>query len=173
VPLHRTLNMSGKKPDSQQGASAGSPKTQLRVTLEYIGVDKGVDTGISKMQLLAYVENPSDDTIKVLRWNSVLDRQAGLLGTISLRNHHTAKAVDIPRIMVNRKTPPPDEDYIRIEPHAKVSNEITLALTTTDIDEGAEYEAVAQGRFTEIWAGDQQDDPASTPYSSEAVRFKV
>ena len=151
-------------------AAGGSAKSQPRVHLEFVGIDKGP---IPKVQLLAYVENPSDETVKVLRWNSVLDTQAGLLGAISLRNKHTAKAVDIPTIMVNRQTPPPDEEYIRIKPHAKVSNQISLALTEEDLEDGADYEAVAQGRFMEIWRGDQQGDPADCPYSSEAVRFKA
>jgi hypothetical protein len=169
VPLQRTISMS----DTQsKDAPATSAKPQPRVQLEFIGIDKSV-ASMPKVQVLAYVENPSDDTMKVLRWNSVLDNQAGLLGAITLRNQHTAKTIDVPTIMINRKTPPPDEEYIRIEPHAKVSNQISLALTTTDLEEGADYEAVAEGRFMEIWRGDQQGDPADCPYSSDAVRFKA
>lgn len=174
MPLQRTLNMSGQKSKDESRDSKGAAQLQPRVRLEFVSIDKGADTGIPKVQLLAYVENPSDDTIRMLRWNSVLDPQAGLLGAISLRNQQTAKTIDIPTIMINRKTPPADEEYVRIEPHAEVSNQVTLALTTTDLEDGADYEAVAQGRFMEIWSGDQQDgDPASTPYSCDAVHFKA
>lgn len=149
-----------------------SSKPQPRVSLEVVSIDRGAEAGIPKVQLLAYVENASDDTIKVLRWNSVLDPQAGLLGAIALRNQQTAKSVEIPTIKINRQTPPPDEEYVRIEPHSKVSNQITLALTTTKLDEGADYEALAQGTFMEMYSGDQQGgDPDSMPYSSEPIRF--
>lgn len=166
ITLQRTLTMTDQKSTT---VSDGASKPEPRVHLEVVSIDKG---SIPKVQLLAYVENPSDDTIKVLRWNSVLDPQAGLLGTISLRNQQTAKTVDVPSIMINRQTPPPDEEYVRIEPHSTASNQITLALTTTKLDEGAGYEALAQGRFMEIYRGDHQTgDPGSMPYSSEPVRF--
>lgn len=157
---------------NSKALSDGASKPQPRVHLEVVGIDKAADASIPKVKLLAYVENTSDDTIKVLRWNSVLDPQAGLLGAISLRNQQTAKSVDVPTIKINRQTPPPEEEYIRIEPHSKASNQITLALTTTKLEDGADYEVLAQGRFMEIYSGDQQGgDPGSMPYSCEPVRF--
>lgn len=172
VPLQRTLGMSDPKSKADQGSSGGSVKPQPQVRLEFVGIDKAADGGMPKMHLLAHVENPSDATVKVLRWNSVLDPQAGVLGAVSLRNRHSAKAVDLPTIKINRQTPPPDEEYIRIEPHSTTSNHITIALMSTDLEDGTEYEALAEGRFMEIWTDDQQDrDPASAPYSSDAVRF--
>lgn len=169
IPLQRAYTMTEQKPSTAPG---GASKPQPRVSLEVVSVDKAADTSVPKVQLLAYVENASDDTIKVLRWNSVLDPQAGLLGAISLRNKQTAKTIDVPTIKINRQMPPPDEEYVRIEPHSKASNQITLALATTKLEEGADYEALAEGRFMEIYSGDQQGGaPGSMPYSCEPIRF--
>ena len=167
-PLKKSFIMSKSE---AQGASGDSGQPEPQVHIEVVGFDKAAEAGIPKVQLVAYVENPSDDHIKILRWNSVLDPQAGVLGAVSLRQQQSAAAVDTPTIKINRKMPPPDDDYIHIGPHARVSNSITLALTTTKLEEGVGYEALAQGRFMEVYRGDGQGDPTSTPYSCEPVGF--
>ncbi|ETN46452.1 uncharacterized protein HMPREF1541_00636 [Cyphellophora europaea CBS 101466] len=164
--------MSGQETKNTPGTSDASAKLELRVRLELLTIDSAADAGVPKVQLLAHVENPSDDAIKILRWNSVLDPQAGLLGAISLRNQQTAENVQIPTIKISRQTPAPEEAYVRIEPRSEINNHVTLALTTTKLEDGVKYEALAQGRFMEIYRDDQRsDDPASMPYSSESISF--
>jgi hypothetical protein len=158
VPLQRTLAM----PESS------TTDTTPKARIEFQSFDK--TAALPKLRLLAHVENASDSPIKVLRWNSVLDPQAGLLGAITLRGKG-AKDIEVPTIMVSRQLPPSADDYVRIDPHKKVSNAIDVVLDTTEVEDGATYEVLARGDFMEVYQDDQQGDPARVPYVCDAVKF--
>lgn len=152
-------------------APALQPRPEVR--LEFIAIEKW---DIPKVVLQAHVTNPASVPLTVLRWNSILDPQAGLLGTVSLRNHDTAKEVEVPSIMVNRQMPPPKEEYVRIEAGGSVSNEVKIALVTDMLEDGVEYDVLAAegGRFMEIYYGeDKPAEPASVAYECKGVRFKA
>lgn len=164
-PLQRTFDMS--KPEGST-----KPHVQPQVRLEIASVDTTED--IPKVQLVAHVTNPSSDTaITIVRWNSVLDSQAGLLGTILLRNHDNDQEVEVPSIKINRKMPPPEEEYLRIGPGESTSNTVTLTLMTTKLESGAEYEALAEGQFMEVYDAEDQEPAMVVPYSCEPVRFNA
>lgn len=158
--LRRTLDMS----------ITTKAEIQPKIRLDMVSVDSSDD--VPKVQLVAHVSNPSADTpITILRWNSVLDPKAGLLGVASLRNHKDAKDIDIPSIMINRQMPPPKEDYLRIEPGSSISNAVTLVVADSGLQTGVEYEVSAEGQFMEIYRGEDEEPVRVVPYSCEPVRF--
>ncbi|KPI38767.1 uncharacterized protein AB675_5780 [Cyphellophora attinorum] len=162
-PVQNPFNMSKTKHSSQADI-------QPQVRLEIASINT-VDS-IPKVQLVAHVSNPSSETpITILRWNSVLDPQAGRLGTISLRNRNGGKALEVPSIMINRKMPPPKEEYIRIAPGGSTSNTITLALATSKLESGGGYEALAEGQFMEVYHADAEEPQRVVPYSCDPVHF--
>ena len=190
-PFQKAISDINQNYDHSQSTMTDRPQPQI--CLEFLSHNTSIPD-IPKLHFRAHITNPSSThPISLLRWNSILDPQAGLLGQVQLYDLSTSAPtqLDVPLIKINRKTPAPKEEYIRIEAGKSVTNEVTLALTGSKVESGREYEARAEGMFMEMFWGNAEDGDMKSGvegndgrrylgfaneglvYEGESVRFSI
>jgi hypothetical protein len=95
------------------------------------------------------VQNTADSPVTILRWNTPLDPQAGVLGVFEVSDTTDQRTIDIPRIMVSRKLPASEEDLVEIKAHETL--EVAVKLPIPSLESGHQYCVHAQGTWHAVW----------------------
>ena len=95
------------------------------------------------------VQNTADVPVTVLRWNTPLDPQAGVLGVFEVSDTTDQRTLDIPIIMVSRKLPASEEDLVEIRAHETV--DVAVNLPVSGLEKGHQYSVRAQGTWHAVW----------------------
>ncbi|KAF2817827.1 uncharacterized protein BDZ99DRAFT_457510 [Mytilinidion resinicola] len=97
----------------------------------------------------------TSSTFTVLEWDTPLDKQAFNVGVFQAADATGAK-IGIPRLMINRKLPPPREALVELVPGAEASKELPLDKRWMPRDK---FTIKAEGKWKALWekaAGDVQ-----------------
>jgi hypothetical protein len=95
------------------------------------------------------VQNTADFPVTILRWNTPLDPQAGVLGVFEVSDTTDQRTLDIPRIMVSRKLPASEEDLVEIRAHETL--DVVVKLPVPGLESGHQYSVRAQGTWHAVW----------------------
>lgn len=98
------------------------------------------------------VHNTADIPVTILRWNSPLDPQAGVLGIFEVSDSTDQRTLDIPNIMVSRKLPASEEDLIELRAHETL--DVAVKLPVPGLEKGHQYCIRAQGIWHAVWPTD-------------------
>ncbi|KAF2462094.1 hypothetical protein BDY21DRAFT_368225 [Lineolata rhizophorae] len=127
----------------------------------------------------------ASSTMTILDWNTPLDPLAPNLGVVHIVNSETGKEVEIPRIMVNRKMPPPRVDLVELAPGQSETREILLEGPRVSLEKGTRYEVNVSGNYMAVWASPSEQvgetelnqlsggTAMSGQYESEKVAFEI
>ncbi|KAK3346359.1 hypothetical protein B0T25DRAFT_277653 [Lasiosphaeria hispida] len=107
------------------------------------------------------ITNPSSDPYTLLTWGSPLDPLALPLGLLAITlPSGLPLPLEPPRILVKRRTPPPAEDFVTIEPGGAASRDVVLRPPVFDAAalraEGVERARVGwgEGKGVTVWMGE-------------------
>ncbi|KAJ5813219.1 hypothetical protein N7447_010242 [Penicillium robsamsonii] len=95
------------------------------------------------------VHNAADSPVTILRWNTPLDPQAGVLGVFEICDATDQRKLPIPTIMVSRKLPASENDLVEIQ--ARKTLDVTINLPIQGLEKGHEYSVRAQGTWHAVW----------------------
>lgn len=105
------------------------------------------------------VQNTADVPVTILRWNTPLDPQAGVLGVFELSDTTDQEPLDIPRIMVSRKLPASEEDLVEIRAHETL--DVDVKVPVSGLKKGHQYSVRAQGTWHAVWPTEMSNVPPS------------
>lgn len=105
------------------------------------------------------IHNPAEAPVTLLRWNTPLDSQAGVLGVFEVCDTENGQAIPIDTIKVSRKLPATSEDLVEILAGQTVDR--TVKLPEIKFEEGHEYSIRAQGIWHAVWEMPLADVTAS------------
>ncbi|KAK9851071.1 uncharacterized protein MYU51_011283 [Penicillium brevicompactum] len=109
----------------------------------------GIETQAIALPIAVSVHNTAESPVTILRWNSPLDPQAGVLGVFEVSDVTDQRTLPIPKIMVSRKLPASEEDLVEIKANEKL--EFVVNLPIPEFEEGHQYSVRAQGTWHAVW----------------------
>ncbi|CAG8070447.1 unnamed protein product [Penicillium salamii] len=109
----------------------------------------GIEAQAIALPITVSVHNTAEIPVTILRWNSPLDPQAGVLGVFEVSDTTDQRTIPIPRIMVSRKLPPSEEDLVEIK--ADETFDFVVKIPVSDLEEGHQYSVRAQGTWHAVW----------------------
>ncbi|KAK5651835.1 hypothetical protein OQA88_11604 [Cercophora sp. LCS_1] len=112
------------------------------------------------LSLTLTLTNPSSTTVTLLTWSTPIDPLALQLGLLSFTHTKTNTAIPINKIMLKRRTPPSDDQFVTIQPGGSASQSIAVIPPAVDLS-GLEGERVLvqwAGGDVKVWDGEDVDD---------------
>ncbi|OLN87407.1 putative secreted protein [Colletotrichum chlorophyti] len=98
------------------------------------------------------VTNNHDAPLTILRWNSPLDPLALQLGVLSITPEGRDEPLELHTIQLRRMMPPPEEDFVTLQPGERSENEVVLRDSIVPYDElGKTARVAAKGTWRTVW----------------------
>lgn len=146
-------NMARSTSSQQQALDPHPTKTSLRLNLAV------KEPSTTPPTILITATNLHDSTsLTLLKWDTPFDDKALLLGVFNIKNVKTGETLPNLNMMINRKTPPPRDAFLEIEPRSAITKELVLsALPGATLEKDAEYEIQAKGRWKAVWYASVKD----------------
>jgi hypothetical protein len=90
-------------------------------------------------------------TFTILKWDTPFDDNPLVLGIVAISQSGVGEQIELPRIMRNRKLPPPTDALLEIPPGATVKAEIALSPPAAKLDAGKTYDVTVRGDWKAVW----------------------
>ncbi|KKY16820.1 hypothetical protein UCRPC4_g05778 [Phaeomoniella chlamydospora] len=110
------------------------------------------------LEIRVSVQNTAEHSITLLKWNSLLDPNAGNLGLFAAKDTVNGEVIETPAIKIARKTPPSDDDFVEIAAGARL--EATVKLPTLRLKGNTKYSVQAAGKWMAVWEGAKTSNSA-------------
>ncbi|CAG7929002.1 unnamed protein product [Penicillium olsonii] len=182
-PISTVTHGSGNKSTSHTGLR----HTHLNMSLGLqvtLASQAGIQAQAIALPITVSVHNTAEIPVTILRWNSPLDPQAGVLGVFEVSDTTKQRTLPIPTIMVSRKLPPTEEDLVEIKADEKL--DFVVNLPVQGLEEGHQYSVRAQGTWHAVWPtelanvtpqlqdqGDEKGDVERGDFTSNVLSLSV
>jgi hypothetical protein len=117
-------------------------------------------TNNAPVTIAATVTNQHTSALTFLKWSTPIDALALELGLFSLTPAGSELPLNLPTIQVKRVVPPPQDQFVTLEPGESAMRELMLKgpiVSTAELrgqpESGGKSTAVSRGMWMAVWAG--------------------